>query len=169
MPILPADIQLRLSGGAANAVPDASLGGEKSSTAITTATLHNLFDLLSSADAAAGDTEYRCLYVHNAHASLALEVANIWINTQTPSPSTSVEIAVGSSALNAVEQNVAGENAAPTGVTFSAPASEAAGLALGTIPAGQHRAVWVKRIVTAGAEAINVDNVILRVKGDTAA
>lgn len=169
MPIVAADIDFRLSGGAANSDPNASLGGAKSSTEITDASLHNLFDIVSSAESAAGDTEYRCFYVHNAHGSLTLQGAKIWIQTQTPSSDTSVEIGLGSSAVNGTEQTVGDEQTAPGSVTFAAHANEGAAAVIGDIPPGQHKAVWVKRIVGAAAAAFNSDSVILRVKGDTAA
>lgn len=168
MPITSTDIKFRLSGGASNTDPNAALGGDKSSTEIGTG-LRNLFDLVGSAETTSGDTEYRCFYVHNAHATLSLDNAVVFIQSNTPSGDTSVEIAVGSAAVNGTEQTVANESTAPTGVTFSSAASLGAALALGNIPAGQHRAVWVKRIVNAGAAAYNDDQVILRVQGDTAA
>ena len=168
MPIESTDIEFRLSGGGSNTDPNAALGGAKSSTEIGTG-LHNLFDIVGSAEAAAGDTEYRCLYVHNAHATLTLENAVIYIQSNTPSTDTSAEIAVGSSAVNGTEQTIANESTAPTGVTFSAAANLGAALALGDIPPGEHRAVWVKRIVAEGAAAYNDDQVTLRVQGDTAA
>lgn len=167
MPIESTDIEFRLSGGGSNTDPNAALGGAKSSTEIGTG-LHNLFDIVSSAESAAGDTEYRCFYVHNAHATLTLENAVIYIQSNTPSTDTSAEIAVGSSAVNGTEQTIADESTAPTGVTFST-ATVTAALALGDIPPGQHRAVWVKRIVAEGAAAYNDDQVTLRVQGDTAA
>lgn len=163
MPIISTDIVYRLSGGAANASQIASLGGIKSTT---TAVASTFFDDVSSAEAAAGDVEYRCFYVHNAHATLSLTTAVIWIQTNTPSADTTIDIAVGSSIVNATEQTVANENTAPTGVTFSAPASFGAGLTLGDIPAGQHRAVWVRRTVNAAAAAY-ADSFTLRVQGDT--
>ncbi len=168
MPIISTDIQYRLSGGASNADVNASLGGAKSSTSVDTG-LHNLFDVVGSAEATAGDTEYRCVYVHNNHGALTMQSAKIWISSNTPSADTSVEIALGSSAVNGTEQTVANENTAPTGVTFSAPASEGAALSIGDIPAGQHKAVWIKRIVNAGAAAYNSDGCTLTTKCDTAA
>ncbi len=168
MPITSTDIKFRLSGGGSNTAPNASLGGAKSSTEIGTG-LHNLFDQVGSAETTSGDTEYRCFYVHNAHATLSLDNAVVYIQSNTPSGDTSVEIAVGSAAVNGTEQTVANESTAPTGVTFSSAANLGAALALGNIPAGQHRAVWVKRIVNAGAAAYNDDQVTLRVQGDTAA
>lgn len=168
MPIISTDIQYRLSGGAGNTDVNASLGGVKSSTSVGTG-LHNLFDVVSSAEASSGDTEYRCVYVHNNHGTLTMQSAKIWIVTNTPSTDTSIEIALGSSAVNGTEQTIADETTAPTGVTFSAPASEGAALSIGDIPAGQHKAVWIKRIVNAGAAAYNDDQATIRVKCDTGA
>ena len=165
MPIQSTDIVLRLSGGASNAVPAASLGGAKSSVAAGT----NIFDNVTGAEAAAGDVEYRCVYVHNAHATLPLDNAVAWLTANTPSASTDIALGLGSSALNATEQTVADEQTAPAGVTFSAAASKGAGIALGSIPAGQSRAIWYRRTVSAGAAAVASDTFNVRVEGDTAA
>ena len=168
MPIVPADIQLRLSGGAANANPNASLGSAISANAVG-AGLHNLFDVVSGAESAAGDTEYRCIYVRNGHASLTLYGAVVFISSNTPSAGTDAAIGVGTSAINGTEQTVANENTAPTGVTFSQPTTAATGLALGDLGPGQHKAVWVRRTVSAGAAAYNNDGVTLAIQGDTEA
>jgi hypothetical protein len=165
MPIVNTDIEYRLSGGAANATPSASLGGAKSSTLAST----DLFDDVDSSEASAGDTEYRCVYVHNDHATLTMESAKVWILSNTPSASTAVDVGAGTSSINGTEQTVANENTAPSGVTFSAAASEGAAVSLGNIPAGQHKAVWVRRTVSAGAAAQANDTFTLRVKCDTAA
>ena len=149
MPITSAEIVYRLSGGAANSNANTSLGGAKSSTVVPAA----LFDDVTSAESAAGDTEYRCFYVHNANASLAMQNAVIYIQANTTG--SRIAIGVGSSAINATEQTVADEGTAPAGVTFYQPANKAAGLALGNIPAGQHRAVWVRRTIGAATAAAN--------------
>jgi len=165
MPIITSEIQYRLSGGAANADPLLSLGGIKSATAFGA----NFFDDVTSAQSAAGSVEYRCLYVHNNNATLIYQNAVIWIQANTPSVDTTLDIGIGTSAINGVEAATASETVAPTGVTFSAPTAFGAGLVLGSIPAGQHRAVWVRRTVNAGAAAINSDTYTLRAQGDTAA
>jgi len=169
MPIASSDIKYYLSGGSSNSDPNAALGGAISSTQITDATVANLFDNVSSAETTTGDTEYRCLYVKNTHATLTLQSAKVYINTNTPSGDTSAEIGLGSSAVNGTEQTVANESTAPTSVTFSTAAGSGNALSIGNIPAGQHKAIWVKRIVNAGAAAYNADSVIIRVEGDTAA
>jgi hypothetical protein len=163
MAIASTDIQYRLSGGAGNTSPAASLGGAKSTTAASA----SIFDDVSSSEAVAGDTEYRCIYVHNAHGSLPLIGATLWIPTNTPSTTTTVDVGVGTSVVNGTEQVVADENTAPSGVTFVAAASQGAGVALGDIPAGQSRAVWLRRTVQAGTGAAS-DSATIRVTGDTA-
>lgn len=169
MPIASSDIKYHLSGGAGNSDPNAALGGAISTTQITDATVANLFDNVSGAEAAAGDTEYRCLYVKNNHGSLTLQGAKVWIETNTPSGDTSAEIGLGSSVVNGTEQTVANESTAPGSVTFSTAAGEGNALTIGDIPAGQHKAIWVKRIVGSGAAAYNADSVVIKVQGDTAA
>lgn len=169
MPIASSDIKYYLSGGNSNTDPNAALGGAISTTQITDATVANLFDNVSSAETTAGDTEYRCFYVKNTHGSLTLQSAKVYINTNTPSSDTSAEIGLGTSAVNGTEQTVANESTAPTSVTFSTAAGSGNALSIGNIPAGQHKAIWVKRIVNAGAAAYNADSVIIRVEGDTAA
>ncbi len=169
MPITATDIVFRLSGGSGNTDPNASLGGAKSSTAITSASLANLFDNVSGAESAAGDTEYRCFYVHNAHATLTLQNAQIYIGTNTPSTDSAVEISLGTSAVNGTEQTIANESTAPTGTSFSSAAGSGSALSIGNIPAGQHKAIWVKRIISTAGAAYNTDSVVITVFGDTAA
>lgn len=143
MSIVSNDFVTRLSGGASNADGNASIGGIKSSQ-VMSASVDALFDAVSAAEAAAGDVEYRCVYVHNANATDTMINAVVYISSQTSSVNTSLEIGVGAAAINATEPAVANESAAPAGVTFSAPATAGAGLALGTIPPGQHKAIWLK-------------------------
>jgi hypothetical protein len=168
MPITATDIQFRLSGGASNSDVNASLGGAKSSTQVTTASLHNLFDQVSGAESAAGDIEYRCIYFHNAHGSLSLQNARAYISSNTPATDTTLDIAAAGEGINGTAETIANENTAPAGETFSAPANYAAGIVLGTIPAGQHHAIWIRRTVTAGAAARNLDNATIVVEGETA-
>jgi hypothetical protein len=165
MPIINTDIQYRLSGGAANADPNASLGGAKSSNSAGSA----IFDDVASADSAAGDTEYRCIYVHNNHGSLTMQSSKIWIQANTPSATTTIAIALGGEGLNGTAETVANENTAPAGESFSStPVDEGTSLSLGNIPFGQHYPVWIRRVVDAGTTAA-ADSFTIRVKCDTAA
>lgn len=152
MSIIAADFSRRLSGGAANADGNASIGGAKSSVAMSAST-DALFDAVSAAQAAAGSIEYRCIYLNNNNATDLMTAARVWINANTPLAGTTLDIGVGAAAVNATETAIANESTAPAGVTFSAPSSAGTGLALGNIPAGQHKAVWLRRTVTAGSGA----------------
>lgn len=164
MAIASTEIQLRLSGGASNTSPAASLGGARSSTQVGT----DLFDNLDGTESAAGRVDYRCGYVFNANTSLTFQGAKMWISADTAAPGTKIEIGIGTAALNATEQTVGSETAAPAGVTFSAAGSEAAALALGDIGPQQSRSVWFRRTTTAGAVASN-DTATYEIAGDTAA
>lgn len=160
MPIAAEDYVARLSGGSGNASGNASLGGAKSSTAMPTA-VDQLFDGVSSSEATAGDVEYRCIYLHNANVSVTMLGAKVWISANTPNANTALDIGVGTSAVNGTEQTIANESTAPSGVAFSAPSSQGAGLALGDIPPGQHKAVWLRRTVSAGATQLASDTFTL--------
>lgn len=164
MPIIASEIQYRLSGGAANADPMLSLGGIISATAAPA----GLFDTIVGAESAAGDVEYRCIYVRNGNATLAMQTAALFIQANTASADTQVAVGLGTSAVNVAEQTIANESTAPVGVTFSEPTTLAAGIALGSIPAGQFRAVWLRRTINVAAAASN-DTYNLRVTCDTAA
>jgi hypothetical protein len=162
MPITPSEVQYRLSGGAANASAAASIGGAKSANAVPA----NLFDDNSGAESAAGDIEYRCFYVHNNNGTLTLQNPGIYIQAQLLSVGHSIAIGVGASAVNGTETAVANEDTAPAGVSFSAPVTPGTALALGNIPPGQHRAVWIRRTVAASSPAGN-STYNLRTTGDT--
>ncbi len=172
MPIASTDIQFRLSGGATNTNPNASLGGVMSGTAISGTALNNLFDDVTGDENAALDVEYRCFYVRNAHASLTLQSAVIWLSAEVAGGANGAlgigSAAIGDGATTGVEQTVANENTAPTGVTFSAPTTKGTALLIGNLGAGQAKSIWVRRTATNSA-ALNNDGLTWRVEGDTAA
>lgn len=136
---------------------------------MTDNTTHNLWDVVSSTESNGGDTEYRCIYLHNNHGTLTLQNAKVWIASNTGSSSTAVRIAAGTSAINGTEQTIGGEGTEPSGVSWSTAANEGAAVSLGNIPAGQHKAIWIERVVNAGASAANDDSYQLTYAGDTAA
>lgn len=161
MPIASTDIVYRLSGGSTNADPMLSLGGAISANAVTTNTL---FDDISSSEAIAGDTEYRCIYVRNSHATLTLLAARIFIQANTAG--SRVSIALDGVGKNGTAETVANESTAPVGEVFSQPSDYATGLALGDLAPGEFFPVWVRRIIPAGAAGAT-DTFTLRVQGET--
>jgi hypothetical protein len=88
---------------------------------------------------------------------------------------TTVAIAIDNTAASAIGSAsaqadlIGAETTAPSSVgAFSSPVTKATGLALGNLPNGQCRAVWVKRTpLNNGAR--NPDSAVIRVEGDTAA
>ena len=163
MPIIASDIKYYLSGGGSNSDPAASLGGAQSSVQVTS---NDLFDDVSSAEASSGDTEYRCIYVENTHGSLTLIGAKVFIQSQTSSSDTDIAIALGGEGKNGTAETVADEGTAPSGESFSQPASYAAGLSLGDLAPGDSYPVWIRRTVNAAAASAN-DSWTIRVQGDT--
>jgi len=167
MAIITGDFATRLSGGAGNASGNASLGGIKSSSVAPT-TVDALFDSTSAAEALAGRVEYRCVYLHNSNASSSMINAVVFISANTPLAGSTIDIGVGTAAINGTEQTIANETTAPTTVTFSAPTTAGTGLALGTIPLGQHIAIWIRRTITAGAGSSANDTFSLGYQCETA-
>ncbi|MEN6544947.1 MAG: hypothetical protein ABFE07_02805 [Armatimonadia bacterium] len=178
MPISSSDIKYKYSvktGAAGNTTAGTaagSLGKYISTTEITTGTLNNLFDDVTAAENAALDVEYRCIFVHNSHATITLTDAVVWVKEEVAG-GCGVAIAVDNIAASAIgsadaqADDVADESTAPDGVGgFSTPASKAAGLALGDIAAGYCRAVWIRRTATNSA-AMNNDGATIRVEGNT--
>lgn len=178
MAIVASDIVARYSvvtGSAGNTTAgtgNGSLGKYVATTAWTGGT-NSLFDTVTGDENAAGDVEYRCIFVLNNHATLTLESAVVWISAQAAG-GTNVAIAtdnLGPLAMvsaSAQAATVANENTAPSGVSaFSAPTTKATGLALGNLAPGQVKAVWFQRTATNSAP-LDIDNVTLSVAGDTA-
>lgn len=150
-----------------------SLGDQISTTQITDATLHNLFDVITGDENAASDVEYRCIFVHNNHATLTWENVVVWLSSETAggaaaaiSVDTTGVTAKGSATAQA--KTVADESTAPASQTFTAPTTKGTGLSVGNIPAGSVAAVWVRR-TAANSAAIDTDGVVIRFEGDTAA
>ena len=169
MAITAADLEFYLSGGAGNTNPNASLGGIISTTAIPNSSDNNLFDDVTGDEADAGDIEYRGIYFKNNHGSLTLQNAVVWFSSNTTSANDTLDMALPGEGLNATIETIANESTAPSGESFSAPASKGAGLSFGNIPFGQRYGLWLRRTVTAGAAAVNANAATISVEGDTAA
>jgi hypothetical protein len=148
--------------------PNASLGDQVSTTVIADATLNALFDNVDGAEAAAGDTEYRCIFILNNHGSLTLQNATISVQSETGAGTTITiatdnvgNVAKGSASAQAEQE--ANESTAPTAVS----AFGAGPLTIGNLAPGFVRGIWVRRVVGAGTGALNPDTAVLRVTGDT--
>ena len=198
MAITATDLVSYLTGAATNggaqADPDASLGGYRSSTEITSGTVNNLFDNISGAEALAGHTDYRCFVIRNEHATLSLTDAKVFVSTDDSNDDTTYSIAVERPATagltDGAAQTVANEGTAPTvndtghngtgsGVSdwvLSSVADSYAdgigvdqGAADANLDPGELIFVWVKRVIGVAAEAASSVAITVTVQGDTEA
>jgi len=165
------DIKIYLSGGATNTDPNDSLGGAISSTELVDNTLHNLFAKVSAAEALAGSTKYRGIYIKNENGhTLTLQDVITYIESQTTSGDTSIEIAVAAEAADVEMATIPNENTAPASVApdgFTALTGTSNGRIVGDLDDGSYRGLWIKRIVTAGATAYGDDTCKIGTRGET--
>lgn len=183
MAIVASDIVLRLTvkaGSAGDTTAQAAptnettgaLGGFTSTSVMGTGA-NSLFDDITGAENAASTVDYRAFDVLNNHGSLTLQNAVVYLSAETAGGA-SIAIAVdnvGPVAKGSASQgsSIATGTTVPSGVgSFSSPTTAGTGLALGSIPAGQIRRVWVKR-TAANTAALDSDGVTFAVTGDTAA
>lgn len=146
-----------------------SLGGAINLSApITDNTTGNIFDAVTGTEASNGETEYRCVYVKNISTRSTMANAKIWLETQSSSPYSVISIGLGTSAIGGAEQTIANEEAVPSGVTFQETTGVASALSIGsTLAYGQHKAIWLKRVISAGSPAYIGDNFVIGFGGDT--
>lgn len=162
------------SGSAGNTTASTASGslGKYASTSVWAGgSANDLFDDISGAENAASTVDYRCIAIHNANTANALQNAVAYISAEVAGGAsiaigvdTTAASAVGSATAQAV--TIASETTAPAGVTFSSPTTSATGVALGSIPAGYVRCLWVRR-TAANTAALSGDGVTLAVTGDT--
>lgn len=179
MAITAADIKFLLSKSSATAgyaetsTPAASLG-KFASTSEMAAGANTLFDDVSGAENAALESEYRCVFVLNDHATLTYENVVAYLSAVVAGGA-DVSIAIddlGSTPKDysyAQATFIANEDTTPVGVgSFAAPTSAITGISVGNIGPGNVRAIWVKRTTTDSAALVD-DGFTLAVSGDTAA
>jgi hypothetical protein len=152
-----ASLQLRLTGGASNADPNASLGGTRSSEQVSGTPMNNLFDNVASDEASAGDVEYRAIDIYNAGDASAT-VVKAYMDPNSTSASTTIELG-----LDSTTQTIGGEGSAPSGVTFGDYTS-ASKLTISDIAASGAQRLWLKRTVTAGAANLSNDSCTLKIE-----
>jgi hypothetical protein len=176
VPILEADIVKRYSVAAAAGnttvgTAATSLGDQVSQTPIPDDQFSNLFPDVTGDEASGGVVKYRCVFVHNAHATLTLQNGEVSIQSQIALGGT-IAIAVdniAASALGAATPQaavIANENVAPVGTTAFGNGP----IVIGALGPGQVRAVWIRLTVPAGATPPapdGTDDFVLLIDGDS--
>jgi len=141
-----AELELRYTGGAVNADPDASLGGVASSVVMAAGPLNNLFDNVTPSEASAGDTEYRALSLHNK-GDAAAESIELYISTESASPDSIIAIGQDSGTQSIVDESTA--PSAPV-IVFSHPLVGSK-MSISDIPAGSAQRLWFRRTIDPAA------------------
>ena len=167
--IQPSDIKVYLSGGGTNTDPNASLGGERSTTEMVDNNLHNLFAKVDATEAAAGSTKYRGVYVRNEHGSLTLQDAIAFVSAQSTSTDTHIELGVAAEVTGVEMATIADEDTAPASISGSwiSAVGEANGSNMDSFGSNVTRGLWVKRVVAPGANAFGNDTAKYGVRGET--
>ena len=175
MAVTPAQLATYLSGGAGNTAEGSSIGGAKSTTKVNeVALLHNMFDKVIGDEADTGKVNYRVYYITNDHPSLDAEGVKVHLENvhdsgvQTLSQDKDISIGI-IEAINATAQTLANEDTAPTGtITWNEGENRADGITLGTLPHGQSRAVYFRRIIAPSAPAADDAEFEVHISADTA-
>lgn len=169
MAINSANLKLYLSGGTGNTNPNASLGGERSTTLVSGTSLNNLWDDVNLTEATNGDTEYRCVYFRNEDPDAdGLTNVKLWFYSNTPSPTTNVRMGLDIAGLNGTATTIGDESTAPSNVVFSdIYTSKVLGLILPDMYENDYIAIWFERIIDSATASSTSDPVTIRIEGDT--
>jgi hypothetical protein len=145
-PLATSDIKRMLSGGASNTDPLLSIGGAQSSQAYDPLTI---LGRVQQAQATAGQTDYRLIYIKNTHTVYSAAVG-AYVPTQPSETHEHLAVGVATELAGVTVAATANTTTAPAGVTFSAPATSGAPVDMGTLAPGQSRGLWVRRTLDAG-------------------
>lgn len=179
MPITNTDVLLKYStqaGSAGNTQGSSaavSLGGRISTTLVSSNSVNNVFDDITGAQNAISQVDYRCLFVHNSHATLTMLNTIAYIAAEVAG-ATTIALAADQIAPSPIGQTAAQASTIPTdvtapvGMTFTSPTTPETAVALGNIPAGYCKAIWIKR-AAGNTTAVNSDGFSLQISSDTAA
>ena len=151
-------------GSAAQADPDGSLGGYRSTTEFVDATEEKLADIFSLAEASTGITVYRCIAVRNVNASEHLLDARLVISELPSSSDITVEVGCEAPGDGTTAAAVAAdEESAPGGVSFvsaSGKATYATGYGINAgsdldLEDSHNCYIWFKITLAADCERVN--------------
>lgn len=139
-------------------LPDADV----SHTLRVSSLLNQVWDDITGAQAYAGGSEYRCIYLVNTHPTQSFHEGKIYVG-HAADRAALVTIAkdaagIGNGVTTGVAAVVANESTAPSpALAFSSSLTAASALAFGTLGPGEARAVWQKRTIPALTSTSSVD------------
>jgi hypothetical protein len=168
MAITADDIKYFYTGGPDNNNGDNSLGGVISDSEVSTS-INGLFDNINGYESLVGSVEYRCIAIKNVNESDVLTNTKLFVSTKTEGDDY-IWIAVEVPTEDAV-QSIATDDTAPIDLTFSIPDSTqwitctSSGSEVGSIEPGKWIAIWIKRVVPAGAKTFHDNNFTIQLDG----
>jgi hypothetical protein len=152
-----ATLEYKLTGGASNSDPDASLGGVGSSVSMSGTAANNLFDNVYPTETVVGVfTEYRAIDIYNSGDAEAGSIEFYIEDTANLESS----IAIWYDPVGT--QEVAQEGIEPSGATWSQPLVGSK-LSLANLAAGASHRIWVRRTINQLATNIVDDTATLHV------
>lgn len=160
------EIELRYSGGATNTDPNLSIGDDMSTVdggIVQSNQLNNDMDDITGAESVSGTTIYRVYYGHNSNDTQPLLSTSFWIDSQTSSSDSVVNIGTNHTSHIPRLDN---ENTAPPMVDFFAAANARAGFTFSRINPNSQVTVIVQYIVNSGSTAF-LDTYTLAIQGET--
>lgn len=144
----------------------ASHGGVVAAGQIAT-TKNGLWDDVSAAEAAAGDTEYRKIFagLGTAAGSQVLSNPVVWIYQVTPSTDDELLILMTTTTdtVSDVRSDIIGYEVSD----WVTPTVKTDGLSLGDFDTDTPRGIWLRRKVDSGASAYANNTFSIRVEGET--
>lgn len=147
------DLRVSASGSYGGTVTAISLGGYISTSSVSTAAA-GFWDNITQAQNDAGLTEYRCVFVVNNGTTVMNNVTLSVTNSGGGATVTAALCNIATTSASAyVTQVLASETTAPTQVSGAWLST----VSIGTLNAGQARAVWLKRVLTAKTAATSSD------------
>lgn len=123
----------------------------------------NLFPNVTAAQALAGQTKYRGIYLKNTHSTDSALGVTVWVRQLTPAGD---EICVqkhgttGNGSTTGVLESLANDATAPSGISFSdpPPQTKVTGISIGTLAPGECHGLWLRRIVPAMTRGTVIGN-----------
>jgi len=105
------------------------------------------FDNVASADAVAGSVKYRAIMGRNSYSGPAINMA-IWLDAAA---NENIEIGYELAVAGEI-QSIADEDTAPTGITWVNGITDATGILIPYVPAGDSFGIWIKRTIAADSD-----------------
>ena len=146
-------LEYRLTGGAANADPDASLGGDMSSEKLSATALNNLFDNVLPTDIESGaHVTYRAIELYNNGDATAKHIEFYFVDTTNSESIVAVWLDVTGT------QTIVDDETEPTGASgnWTTPLVGSK-LSLGDLAAAAGHRLWIRRTVDQDADNLNDD------------